>query len=34
MWVQVDVEDQTLTLQGNEHTIRSVLDTLTSSCMQ
>lgn len=30
----VDVEDQTLTLQGDEHTIRSVLDTLTCSCMQ
>ncbi|GAB4814907.1 hypothetical protein N2152v2_001953 [Parachlorella kessleri] len=30
----VDVEDRTVTLQGDEHTIRSVLDTLTSSCMQ
>lgn len=30
----VDVEDRTLTLEGDEHTIRSVLDTLTCSCMQ
>ena len=30
----VDVEDRTVTLQGDEHTIRSVLDTLTCSCMQ
>jgi hypothetical protein len=32
--VQVDVEDRSVTLQGDEHTIRSVLDTLTSCCMQ
>ncbi|KAG7673887.1 hypothetical protein Ndes2526B_g02640 [Nannochloris sp. 'desiccata'] len=31
---QVDVEDRSVTLQGDEHTIRSVLDTLTSCCMQ
>ena len=30
----VDVEERTVTLQGSEHTIRSVLDTLTCSCMQ
>ncbi|KAL4423786.1 hypothetical protein ABPG75_001087 [Micractinium tetrahymenae] len=30
----VDVEDQSVTLQGDEITIRSVLDTLTCSCMQ
>lgn len=29
-----DVEERTVTLQGSEHTIRSVLDTLTCSCMQ
>lgn len=31
---QVDVEDRTVMLQGDEFTIRSVLDTLTSCCMQ
>lgn len=31
---QVDVEDRSVTLQGDETTIRSVLDTLTCSCMQ
>lgn len=30
----VDVEDRSVTLQGDETTIRSVLDTLTCSCMQ
>ncbi|KAK2080475.1 hypothetical protein QBZ16_000328 [Prototheca wickerhamii] len=30
----VDVEDRTIVLSGDEYTIRSVLDTLTSSCMQ
>lgn len=30
----VDVEDRTVTLTGDEYTIRSVLDTLTCSCMQ
>ncbi|KAL6785301.1 hypothetical protein ACKKBG_A03270 [Auxenochlorella protothecoides x Auxenochlorella symbiontica] len=30
----VDVEDRTVVLSGDEYTIRSVLDTLTSSCMQ
>ena len=33
-YTQVDVEDRSVTLQGDEHTIRSVLDTLTSCCMQ
>lgn len=32
--VQSDVEDRSVTLQGDEVTIRSVLDTLTCSCMQ
>lgn len=32
--MQVDVEDRSVTLQGDETTIRSVLDTLTCSCMQ
>lgn len=32
--VQSDVEDRTVVLEGDERTIRSVLDTLTSSCMQ
>ena len=31
---QNDVEDSTVALQGDEQTIRSVLDTLTCSCMQ
>ena len=30
----VDVEERTITLQGDDRTIGSVLDTLTSSCMQ
>ncbi len=30
----VDVEEVTVTLQGDDMTIRSVLDTLTCSCMQ
>ncbi|PSC70595.1 pleckstrin homology domain-containing 1-like [Micractinium conductrix] len=30
----VDVEDRSVTLQGDENTIRTVLDTLTCSCMQ
>jgi hypothetical protein len=30
----VDVEERTVTLQAGESTIRSVLDTLTSCCMQ
>lgn len=30
----VDVEERQLTLQGDEHTVRSALDTLTCSCMQ
>ena len=29
-----DVEERTVTLQASEGTIRSVLDTLTSCCMQ
>lgn len=29
-----DVEERTLTLHGSEHVVRSMLDTLTSSCMQ
>ena len=29
-----DVEERTVTLQAGESTIRSVLDTLTCSCMQ
>ena len=29
-----DVEERTITLQAGEGTIRSVLDTLTCSCMQ
>ncbi len=29
-----DVEERQLTLQGDEYTIRSALDTLTCSCMQ
>jgi hypothetical protein len=32
--IQIDVEDHTETLQADEHTIRTVLDTLTCSCMQ
>ena len=34
MLLQVDVEDRSVTLQGDETTVRSVLDTLTCSCMQ
>lgn len=30
----VDVEERTLTLQADDSIIRSVLDTLTCSCMQ
>ena len=30
----VDIEERTITLQGDDRTIGSVLDTLTSSCMQ
>jgi hypothetical protein len=30
----VDVEERQLTLSGDDHTIRSALDTLTSCCMQ
>ena len=30
----VDVEERTITLQGDDRTIGSVLDTLTSCCMQ
>ena len=30
----VDVEEVTVTLQGDDRTIRSALDTLTSCCMQ
>ena len=30
----VDVEEHTMTMQADEHTIRLVLDTLTCSCMQ
>ena len=30
----MDVEDRSVTLSSDEHTIRSVLDTLTSCCMQ
>ena len=30
----VDVEERTVTLNSSETTIRSVLDTLTCSCMQ
>lgn len=30
----VDVEERQLTLQGDEHTVRNALDTLTCSCMQ
>ncbi len=30
----VDVEERQLTLQADEHTIRNVLDMLTSCCMQ
>ncbi len=30
----VDLEERAVTLQGDEHTIRSCLDTLTCSCMQ
>ena len=29
-----DVEELTLTLQGDQRTITSILDTLTCSCMQ
>jgi len=29
-----DIEERTITLQGDDRTIGSVLDTLTSSCMQ
>ena len=29
-----DVEEKTLTLHGTESVVRSMLDTLTSSCMQ
>jgi hypothetical protein len=29
-----DVEERQLTLEGDETTIRNVLDTLTCSCMQ
>jgi hypothetical protein len=30
----VDVEERTVTLQSDDRTIRSALDTLTSCCMQ
>ena len=30
----VDLEERQLTLQGDENTVRSALDTLTCSCMQ
>ena len=30
----VDVEERTVTLQSDDQTIRSALDTLTSCCMQ
>lgn len=30
----VDLEERQLTLTGDEHTIRNVLDTLTCCCMQ
>lgn len=30
----VDVEEHTMTLQGQQHTIQNMLDTLTCSCMQ
>lgn len=30
----VDLEERSVTLQGDEHTIRNCLDTLTCSCMQ
>ena len=30
----VDVEERTVTLQGDDRVIRSVLDTLTCCCMQ
>jgi hypothetical protein len=30
----VDVEERQLTLEGDENTVRSCLDTLTCSCMQ
>jgi hypothetical protein len=29
-----DLEERTVTLSGDDHTIRNVLDTLTCSCMQ
>ena len=32
--MQSDVEDMTVTLESDEYSIRSVLDTLTSCCMQ
>lgn len=30
----VDVEERQLTLQGDDHTVRGALDTLTCACMQ
>jgi len=30
----LDVEESQVTLQGDEHTTRSLLDVLTCSCMQ